>query len=134
MLNVPVSAKYNCILSGAMNVLILQCCVCVCVCTLERVEIMLQFQTLGVVSDSKMNLVVALEESFFEIHNSFQKRREKPKKKMKEKREFLRKTSFRPNRFFYMVVSYELSSNVDKIFFGQSKYKILENLIQIAKS
>ncbi|KAF0762024.1 Uncharacterized protein FWK35_00011132, partial [Aphis craccivora] len=29
---------------------------------------------------------------------------EKNKKKMTEKREFLRKTSFRPNRFLYMVV------------------------------
>ncbi|KAF0682479.1 hypothetical protein FWK35_00036159, partial [Aphis craccivora] len=28
------------------------------------------------------------------------------KKKIKEKREFLRKTSFRPNRFFYMVCQY----------------------------
>ncbi|KAF0762272.1 Uncharacterized protein FWK35_00002811 [Aphis craccivora] len=33
---------------------------------------------------------------------SFQKNREK-QKKMTEKREFLRKTSFRPNRFFFMV-------------------------------
>ncbi|KAF0732761.1 Uncharacterized protein FWK35_00039012 [Aphis craccivora] len=64
---------------------------------------MLQFQTMGVVFDSKLNLVGALRRSFFEFHNSFQKRREKPKK-IKEKREFLRKTSFRPNRFFYMVV------------------------------
>ncbi|KAF0753092.1 hypothetical protein FWK35_00033998 [Aphis craccivora] len=39
---------------------------------------MLQFQTLGVVSDSKMNLVRALSRSFFEFSNSFQKRREKP--------------------------------------------------------
>ncbi|KAF0737130.1 Uncharacterized protein FWK35_00037526, partial [Aphis craccivora] len=81
------------ILSGAMNVLILQCCVCgffLCLCTREHVEIMLQFQTMGVVSDSKMNLVV------FKIA-------EKNQKKIKEKREFLRKTSFRPNRFFYMV-------------------------------
>ncbi|KAF0761013.1 Uncharacterized protein FWK35_00018578 [Aphis craccivora] len=30
------------------------------------------------------------------------------KKKMKEKREFLRKTSFRPNRFFYMLVIQKL--------------------------
>ncbi|KAF0763617.1 hypothetical protein FWK35_00017064 [Aphis craccivora] len=38
-------------------------CVCVfflCLCTRERVEIMLQLQTLGVVFDSKMNLVGAL--------------------------------------------------------------------------
>ncbi|KAF0770225.1 Uncharacterized protein FWK35_00003604 [Aphis craccivora] len=52
---------------------------------------------LGVVSCSKMNLVGALNRSFFEFPKSFQKRREKPKKKVTEKREFLRKTSFRPN-------------------------------------
>ncbi|KAF0720890.1 Uncharacterized protein FWK35_00038846, partial [Aphis craccivora] len=40
--------------------------------------------------------------------NSFQKRREKPKKKIKEKQEFLRKTSFQPNRYFYMVVIQKL--------------------------
>ncbi|KAF0767792.1 Uncharacterized protein FWK35_00020686 [Aphis craccivora] len=40
--------------------------------------------------------------------NSFQKNREKQKKKMTEKREFLRKISFRPNRFFYMVVIQKL--------------------------
>ncbi|KAF0745932.1 Uncharacterized protein FWK35_00032888 [Aphis craccivora] len=57
-------------------------------------------QTLGVVSDSKMNLVGALGRSFFEFPNIFQKRREKPKKKIKEKWEFLRKTSFLPNHFF----------------------------------
>ncbi|KAF0765053.1 hypothetical protein FWK35_00018259 [Aphis craccivora] len=75
-----------------MNVLILQCCVfSFCLCTRERVEIMLQFQTLGVVYDIKINLVGALGyRSFFE-----------KLKKIKEKREFLRKTySFRPNRFF----------------------------------
>ncbi|KAF0757673.1 Uncharacterized protein FWK35_00013689, partial [Aphis craccivora] len=31
----------------------------------------------------------------------FSKKSRKTKKKMTEKREFLRKTSFRPNRFFY---------------------------------
>ena len=36
------------------------------------------------------------------------KKIEKNKKKMTEKREFLRKTSFRPNRFFYMVVIQKL--------------------------
>ncbi|KAF0758614.1 Uncharacterized protein FWK35_00023494 [Aphis craccivora] len=44
----------------------------------------------------------------------------KTKKKIKEKREFLRKTSFRPNRFFYMVVTQKLitvnSSNFHQIF------------------
>ncbi|KAE9535837.1 hypothetical protein AGLY_007738 [Aphis glycines] len=39
---------------------------------------------------------------------SFQKNREKQKKKMTEKQEFLRKSSFRPNRFFYMVVIQKL--------------------------
>ncbi|KAF0758988.1 Uncharacterized protein FWK35_00019367 [Aphis craccivora] len=29
---------------------------------------------------------------------------------MTEKREFLRKTSFRPNRFFYMVVNQKLNT------------------------
>ncbi|KAF0772951.1 hypothetical protein FWK35_00000596 [Aphis craccivora] len=41
---------------------------------------MLQLQTLGVVSDRKM-IVGALGRSFFEILNSFQKRRKKPQKK-----------------------------------------------------
>ncbi|KAF0723160.1 Uncharacterized protein FWK35_00026161 [Aphis craccivora] len=41
---------------------------------------MLQFQTLGVVSCSKMNLVGTLGRSFFEFPNSFQKRWEKQKK------------------------------------------------------
>ncbi|KAF0689212.1 Uncharacterized protein FWK35_00038176 [Aphis craccivora] len=68
---------------------------------------MVQFQTLGVVSCSKMNLVGTLGRSFFEFPNSFQKHLEKPKK-IKEKREFLRKTSFRPNRFFYIVVIQKL--------------------------
>ncbi|KAF0765114.1 Uncharacterized protein FWK35_00021820 [Aphis craccivora] len=70
------------ILSGAMNVLILQCCVFffLCLCTRERVEIMLYFQTMVVVSCSKMNLVGALGRSFFEFPNSYQKRLEKPKK------------------------------------------------------
>ncbi|KAF0769732.1 Uncharacterized protein FWK35_00023676 [Aphis craccivora] len=56
---------------------------CLCLCTRERVEIILQFQTLGEVSDSKINLVGALGWSFFEFPHSFQKRREKPKKKKK---------------------------------------------------
>ncbi|KAF0770320.1 Uncharacterized protein FWK35_00022905 [Aphis craccivora] len=51
-----------------------------CLCTRERVEIMLQFQNLRVVSDRKIILVAALGRSFFEFHDSFQKRREKPKK------------------------------------------------------
>ncbi|KAF0759412.1 Uncharacterized protein FWK35_00020227 [Aphis craccivora] len=76
----------------------------VCLCTQERVEIMLQFQTLGVVSDRKMNLGSALGRSFFEFPNIFQKRREKPKKKIKEKREFLHKTiKFSKNFDFFDV-------------------------------
>ncbi|KAF0773442.1 Uncharacterized protein FWK35_00002390, partial [Aphis craccivora] len=56
-------------------------CVFFFLCTRERVEIMLQFQTVGMVSCSKMNLVGALGRSFFEFPNSFQKRRGKKKKK-----------------------------------------------------
>ncbi|KAF0763904.1 Uncharacterized protein FWK35_00029177 [Aphis craccivora] len=55
------------------------CVFFLCLSTRESVEIMLQFQTLGVVSDSKMNLIGALRRSFFEFSNSFHKRREKPK-------------------------------------------------------
>ncbi|KAF0770375.1 hypothetical protein FWK35_00019690 [Aphis craccivora] len=43
---------------------------------------------------AKVNLVGALRRSFFKFPNSFQKHQEKPKKKIKEKCEFLRKTSF----------------------------------------
>ncbi|KAF0764368.1 Uncharacterized protein FWK35_00010333 [Aphis craccivora] len=60
---------------------------------------MLQFQTLGVVSDVKRSIV--------NIFQQLTKNREKQKKVM-EKREFLRKTSFQPNRFFYMVVIQKL--------------------------
>ncbi|KAF0722480.1 Uncharacterized protein FWK35_00033966 [Aphis craccivora] len=56
---------------------------------------MLQFQILGVVSDRKVNQVVF-------------KSAGKNQKKIKEKQEFLRKTSFRLNRFFYMVVIQKL--------------------------
>ncbi|KAF0772342.1 Uncharacterized protein FWK35_00000504, partial [Aphis craccivora] len=37
----------------------------------------------------------------------------KNKKKIKEKREFLHKTSFRPNRFFYMVVNQKIITRND---------------------
>ncbi|KAF0758695.1 Uncharacterized protein FWK35_00023144 [Aphis craccivora] len=40
-------------------------------------------------------------------------KKNKKKKKMTEKREFLRKTSFRPNRFFYMVVIQKLITVVN---------------------
>ncbi|KAF0755211.1 Uncharacterized protein FWK35_00016243 [Aphis craccivora] len=54
-----------------------------------------------------MNLVGALRRSFFEFPIVF-KSDGKNQKKIKEKREFLRKTRFRPNRFFYMVVIQKL--------------------------
>ncbi|KAF0747312.1 Uncharacterized protein FWK35_00034881 [Aphis craccivora] len=80
--------------SGAMNVLILQCCVFFFLSVYTRkCRNNASIQTLKVVSNSKMNLVGTLGRSFFEFPNSFQKCREKPKK-IKEKREFLRKTSF----------------------------------------
>ncbi|KAF0689898.1 Uncharacterized protein FWK35_00033545 [Aphis craccivora] len=68
---------------------------------------MLQFETLGVVSYSKMNLVGALGGHFLNFPIVF-KSAEKNQKKIKEKREFLRKTSFRSNRFFFMVVIQKL--------------------------
>ncbi|KAF0760917.1 Uncharacterized protein FWK35_00017738 [Aphis craccivora] len=62
---------------------------------------MLQFETMGVVSDVKRSKV--------NIFQQFSKKsRKTKKKKMTEKREFLRKTSFRPNRFIFMVVIQKL--------------------------
>ncbi|KAF0763151.1 Uncharacterized protein FWK35_00034755, partial [Aphis craccivora] len=42
----------------------------------------------------------------------FSKKSRKTKKKMTEKREFLRKTSFRPNRFFFMVVIQKIITEI----------------------
>ncbi|KAF0721640.1 Uncharacterized protein FWK35_00019190 [Aphis craccivora] len=81
----------KCILSEVINVLILQCCV---------------FFFLSVYTRTCRNNA-----SIFNFGGGFRyqnesswcngERREKPKKKkIKEKREFLRKTSFRPNPYF----------------------------------
>ncbi|KAF0753890.1 Uncharacterized protein FWK35_00025346 [Aphis craccivora] len=43
---------------------------------------------LSPVSDRKVNLVGTFGRSFFEIHNSFQKNREKQKKKLRKTRNF----------------------------------------------
>ncbi|KAF0771427.1 Uncharacterized protein FWK35_00000820 [Aphis craccivora] len=66
----------------------------------ERSE-MLQFQTMGVVSDVKVNILGALYRLKVNIFQQFSKKSRKTKKKNDGKREFLRKTSFRPNRFFF---------------------------------
>jgi len=60
---------------------------------------MLKFQTLGLVSDGKVNTLGALYRSKVNISNSFQKNRKK-QKIVTEKREFLRKTSFCKIDFF----------------------------------
>ncbi|KAE9526904.1 hypothetical protein AGLY_013552 [Aphis glycines] len=60
------------------------------------------------------------------------KKIEKNKKKMTEKREFLRKISFRPNRFFYMVLNFQKFLT----FFDSNFYEICrkrENLQAILK-
>ncbi|KAF0766492.1 hypothetical protein FWK35_00002980 [Aphis craccivora] len=77
-------------------------CVFFFLCTLERVEIMLQFQTLGVVSDGKVNLVGSLGKShFLNFKVSFQKHREKPKKKkLRKKGNFYAKPVFDQIDFF----------------------------------
>ncbi|KAF0702023.1 Uncharacterized protein FWK35_00029882 [Aphis craccivora] len=67
---------------------------------------MFQFQTMGVVSDGKMNLVGALGHVLkFPI---VFKSAGKTQKKIKEKREFLRKTRFNQIDFFYMVAIQKL--------------------------
>ncbi|KAF0716047.1 Uncharacterized protein FWK35_00033311 [Aphis craccivora] len=96
---------------------------------------MLQIQTLGVVSCSEMNLVGALR-SFFEFPNSFQKRREKPKKndgktgiftqnQFSTKSIFLYGCNSKTNHYKYLIFSPHdvgVSFTVDKIFLTQSKY------------
>ncbi|KAE9521806.1 hypothetical protein AGLY_017796 [Aphis glycines] len=61
------------------------------------IKVMLQFQTLGVVSDDKVNILEVKSEYFPTVF----KKIEKNKKKVTEKQDFLRKTSFRSNRFFF---------------------------------
>ncbi|KAE9522236.1 hypothetical protein AGLY_017366 [Aphis glycines] len=65
---------------------------------------MLQFQTLEVVSDGKVNILEVKSKHFPTVFKKIKKN----KKKVTEKREFLRKTSFRLNRFFYMGVIQKL--------------------------
>ncbi|KAF0764604.1 Uncharacterized protein FWK35_00015650, partial [Aphis craccivora] len=73
---------------------------------------MLRFKKVTPVSGRKVNLVGTL---------GGQNVRKNPKK-VTEKREFLRKTSFRPNRFFYIVVNQKLIT-----------FKFLQNLSKTRK-
>ncbi|KAF0762621.1 Uncharacterized protein FWK35_00028169 [Aphis craccivora] len=68
-------------------------CVYVCLCTRERVKIMFQFQTLVVVSDSKINLDGALGRSFLKFPIVF-KSAGKKQKKIKENGNFYTKPIF----------------------------------------
>ncbi|KAF0772733.1 Uncharacterized protein FWK35_00007800, partial [Aphis craccivora] len=72
----------------------------VCVCVHEnvsKIEIMLQFRTLVVVSDSKMNLVGALGRSFFEFSNT----QGKTKKQLRKNGNFYAKPVFDQIDFLY---------------------------------
>jgi len=66
---------------------------------------MLQFLTSGVLSrwqrELPWNIIEVKSKHFTTVFKII----EKNKKKVTEKREFLRKTSFRPNRFFYKVIT-----------------------------
>ncbi|KAE9522070.1 hypothetical protein AGLY_017532 [Aphis glycines] len=58
----------------------------------------------------------------------FSKKSRKTKKKMTKKREFLRKSSFRPNRFFYMVEIQKLITTIEIFNFSNSNlYEICQN-------
>ncbi|KAE9533559.1 hypothetical protein AGLY_009197 [Aphis glycines] len=68
----------------------------------------------------------------------FSKKSRKTKKKMTEKLEFLRKTSFRPNRFFYMVVIQKLITTTEKNFYtnfffevSHLKFKFRQKFVKI---
>ncbi|KAF0767059.1 Uncharacterized protein FWK35_00029072, partial [Aphis craccivora] len=83
-------------------ILIIQCSVFffVCQCTRERVEIMLQFQTLGVVSDRKMNLVGALGGHFLNFLIVFKSAGKNQKKKLRKNKNFYAKLVFDQIDFF----------------------------------
>ncbi|KAF0761758.1 hypothetical protein FWK35_00035169 [Aphis craccivora] len=76
------------------------CVFFLCLCTQESVEIMLQFQILGVVSDSKMNLVGVLERSFFEFPIVFKAAGKTRKKKIRKNGNFYTKPVFDQIDFF----------------------------------
>ncbi|KAF0770973.1 Uncharacterized protein FWK35_00013693 [Aphis craccivora] len=82
-----------------------------CLCTRESVEIMLQFKTMGVVSDRKMNLVGALRRSFFVFPNSYQERREKPKRKLRKNGNFYAK----PSQFFLLAFEVQILTKIRQI-------------------
>ncbi|KAF0768398.1 Uncharacterized protein FWK35_00012203 [Aphis craccivora] len=136
---------------------------------------MLQFQTLGVVSDGKVNILGTLWRSKVNIFQQFSKNSKKNDgktgifttkplvlwgvkskkfsvvfksvrknpKKVTEKWEFLHKTSFRPNRFFYVVVIQKIITlnfqkmltffDIDKKIFNAQKFKFLRNLSKTRK-
>ncbi|KAF0743460.1 Uncharacterized protein FWK35_00020025 [Aphis craccivora] len=66
---------------------------------------MLQFQTLRVVFDGKVNILEVKSKHFPIVFKKIEKNKKKSDRKTGI---FLRKTSFRPNRFFYMVVTQKL--------------------------
>ncbi|KAF0759685.1 Uncharacterized protein FWK35_00023947 [Aphis craccivora] len=76
------------------------CIFFLCLCT-AFVEIILQYQTSDLVSDGKVNIIRWYIIEFKSNHfPTVFKKIEKNKKKVTEKREFLRKIGFRPNRIF----------------------------------
>ncbi|KAF0763008.1 Uncharacterized protein FWK35_00013125 [Aphis craccivora] len=84
-----------------MNVLILQCCVFfffLCLCTRESVKIM---QTMGVISNSKMNLVGILGRSFLNFKIVFKSPGKKPKKKLRKNGNFYAKQFSTKSIFLY---------------------------------
>ncbi|KAF0696922.1 Uncharacterized protein FWK35_00038610 [Aphis craccivora] len=69
-------------------------------CTRESVEIMLQFQILGVVSDSKMNIVGKLGGHFLNFPIVFKSAGKKQKKKLRKNGNFYAKPVFDQIDFF----------------------------------
>ncbi|KAE9544127.1 hypothetical protein AGLY_001816 [Aphis glycines] len=70
----------------------------------------------------KLNLVGTLGGQKLKI---FEMNREKPPKKFREKRDFLRKTSLRQNRIFYFAITQKLIDTIE--IFNFSKYFFLNN-------
>ncbi|KAF0748960.1 Uncharacterized protein FWK35_00027054 [Aphis craccivora] len=85
----------------------------VCLCTRECVEIKLKFQTLGVISDRKLNLVGALKRSFLKISNSFQSNEKNQKKKLRKTGNFTQNQFLTIDFFIWLICRKCEKSQVD---------------------
>ncbi|KAF0773209.1 Uncharacterized protein FWK35_00001055 [Aphis craccivora] len=106
------------ILSGAMNVLILQCCIYILFFFVHarRCRNNTSIFNLSSFFGSKVNLVSALKRSFLEILDSFQNHRGKPKKKLRKNGNFYAKPVFDQIDFFIWFVDKKILDDKNSKF------------------